>query len=301
MKKGVRFDHHSAKRIAENVKRLEHLPRGTDGVLRRKLPTELHWFSVFNSDASDAPAGALLPLTGGSKTIGEFALPTIEKPGNTLRRLVAVANPLGIKANAYGLATFDGPVDVAYTGAPSTGDGLGAKPGQWIAAAGYPTCIGFIEPSPAAGGLASCTIQPVDSLIGKLTADLSPAGSATVNVWAGAAGSEATVSGMTITAWDYQGRGAKSGSQVVCKWLDGFWYIVAFQSPALQIFGTLAATITASGSGTCNVAKALNGISPGATVTVYETSGVLSGSSGQAFHAIYNADDGKYYFVWIQC
>jgi hypothetical protein len=70
------------------------------------------------------------------------------------------------------------------------------------------------------------------------------------------------------------------------------------------IGGATAGSLSSLGNCTCNVSYAHNGVSPGPTVSVFDADGAFGTypiASGKAYKAYFNANDGKYYFLWIAC
>jgi hypothetical protein len=121
-------------------------------------------------------------------------------------------------------------VKVLYdTGTPAAGETWGPKPNQFTASKGYPgfTVLGVVD-SDAKVMLAR--VEPYDTIIGKLTGALTD-GANTVNMWAGDGGSEAVASGWTVSARPWFDIGScaypvSTTAKVVCKYIDGQWYIM---------------------------------------------------------------------------
>jgi hypothetical protein len=182
-----------------------------------------------NTSGESIPPFSVARVNSVIETNG-IATHELKKPSTTFSRTYAVTGQAGIINNGYG-AVFNCPVVlVTYdTGTPSAGETWGPKPSQWSVSKGYPgfVCLGIVD---STNKIALARQEPYDTIIGKLTGALS-ATTNTVNVWTGDGGSEAVVSGWTISARPWWDIGSctfpvSTTAKVVCKCIDGQWYIL---------------------------------------------------------------------------
>ncbi len=192
-----------------------------------------------NDSGEEAPAFALMAVTGIGTDDNDNWFLKIDKPDTTFRRAYMV-NGSGAIADSGATGGSqgrcydgsDGPVKVLYdTGTPAIAEGFGAKPGQWTASKNYPCCLDVFGDYDNTDKIMVARLHPILKIIGKLAGALSEGSSATVNVWNGAGGSEAVISSLTLTGYDWLlASGADdiaSGKKVVVEWINGVPYITA--------------------------------------------------------------------------
>ncbi len=186
----------------------------------------------FRNDASeDIPAYACMRVTG-LDTTSPRRVYTVTKPDTTFGRLYLFNGPVVCKysGSKRGTAQAMPIIRASYdTGTPANGEGWGPKPSQWTLAKSYPE-VALVQGVDASRGFLVAQWHPIDILIGKLAGSLSQGGSATMNVWAGTANSEAVISSLTVTVYDWLMKSGAtaiaSGKKVVAKNINGNWYVI---------------------------------------------------------------------------
>jgi hypothetical protein len=181
---------------------------------------------IYNEGAGEMPQYGVGRVTSISTVNGEKVV-GVEKPSTTFSRMYLVNSGGDIAYQKVGTSKNRPVVKLLCDAAPAVGDTFGAKANQWEAAKGYPgfTILGYLGDN-----IALARQEPYDTVIGKLTSSLVD-GSNTVNVWAGIGGSEAVVSGWTVSARPWFDIGSctfpiSTTAKVVCKFIDGQWYIM---------------------------------------------------------------------------
>ena len=192
--------------------------------------------SFYNASGSEAPAYACMAVSGVQTLDSGEIVKKIAKPSSTFYQEYIFNNGTAIANEGTGTYQEGPEVKVAYdTGTPAVGEGWGPKPSQWTVSKNYPaTCIvGCIYNSTDKIMLARA--QSINQIIGKLAGALSVGSSATVNVWSGAGGSEAVITDMTVTAFDWlMSSGADdiaSEKKVVVDWINGIPYVTEAECP----------------------------------------------------------------------
>jgi hypothetical protein len=174
--------------------------------------------------------GAIIRFTDAVEADNVVTL-TGDKPDGTLRQLYGIS--LGpVAAGSIGDATLFNPARAYYLtsdGTPAYGQSWGVEPSQWYLRKNRPGFFIFGDPH---GSGTSARVLAVQSshleFIGKLAGSLSQGSTATVDVWGGAGGSEAAISGLTVTARDWLLKSGAtaiaSGKKVVCRFINGVCY-----------------------------------------------------------------------------
>jgi hypothetical protein len=179
-----------------------------------RLPDSVTWKNV---SGSDAPRGAIVRFTGAIDADNVITLQG-NKPDGTLRPFYGVS--LGpVENGKLGDAVLFDPARAYYLdsdGTPAFGQSWGVEPDEWYLRKNRP---GFFVTGDPHGSGTSARVQVIQTgcveFIGKLDGSLSQGGTATVNVWGGAGGSEAVISGLTVEAQDWL---ARRPSPVARKW-----------------------------------------------------------------------------------
>lgn len=106
------------------------------------------WFPVKNTSGSDAPANAVLKITG----VDANGVVTVIQPDadNIDPAMLCIADAAGVKASQYGQATNQGPWYAATPDSPAVGDNLGTAASTWTLAAGK---SGFMAWTAAVSGI----------------------------------------------------------------------------------------------------------------------------------------------------
>jgi len=202
------------------------------------------WFSYggtqggilfYNDSGETAPAYGLMAVTG-VETVGGVAIPKVGKPSTTFYRRYLVNGAADVADEGTGFAQDSDVVKVLYdTGTPVVGEEWGPKASQWTATENYPaTCLvaGIYD---SGDKIMLARLSTIDIIIGKLAGALSYGSSATVNVWGGAAGSEAVISSLTVTGNDWLMKSGAddiaSGKKVVVQWINGQPYVTEAECP----------------------------------------------------------------------
>lgn len=193
------------------------------------------WKQWRNDGATEVGPFEVFRITG-NEVIGDENVALGELPSTTFGRSYAVNGPMAVPASGYGVYQSGPEVLVAYdTGTPAVGDSYGPKPSQGTVVKNYPAtceCLGIVD---STNKIMRARWHPIDHIIGKLAGSLSQGSTATVNVWAGAGGSEAVITSLTVTGRDWLMKtGATaiaSGKKVVVEWIDGVPYVVEAECP----------------------------------------------------------------------
>jgi hypothetical protein len=185
-----------------------------------------------NDSGADIPPFSLIAKASDLVVKDGVVLEKFDKASTTFVWEYAVTNHLVTKSGNPGRYQIGPIVIVGYDPAatPADGDGFGPKPDEWVAFKNYPQCLicrGIVSSSKK---LMLASLAPIECIIGKLAGSLSQGGSATVNVWAGAGGSEAVVTSMTLSGRDWLMKSGAtaiaSGKKVVVKRINGVPYII---------------------------------------------------------------------------
>jgi len=204
-------------------------PRFAADGARDILPDCFKWKNV---SGSDAPMGAIIRFTDAVEADNVITL-TGDKPDGTLRQLYGISlEPC--EAGKLADATMFNPARAYYStgdGTPAYGQSWGIEPSQWYLRKNRPGFFIFGDPH---GSGTSARVLAVQSshleFIGALAGSLSQGSTATVNVYGGAGGSEAAISGLTVTARDWlmkSGASAiASGKKVIVRFINGIPYVV---------------------------------------------------------------------------
>ncbi len=184
-----------------------------------------------NESGLDMPARAVFRVAGLSLVGSRQALSAVQ-PDTTLGPQYALNGPSPVPDGQYGFCEVGGPVEAGYdSGTPTAGDGYGPQPGSWLLGPNMPGGFTVLGVTDAIEQRVLCWLEPLAAVLGVLAGSLVPGSSATVDVWAGAPGSEAAVSGMSITAQDWlqpPGTGPlTAGTHVICRRIQGAWYVVS--------------------------------------------------------------------------
>lgn len=179
-----------------------------------------------NDSGSDAPRGAIFRITTTLETNNIITLKG-NKPDGTLYPFYGIS--LGpLKNGAIGPCELFGRCRAHFhstDGTPAFGESWGIEPSQWYLRKNRPGFFIFGNPQgTGATALVSIIQQPFSPFIGKLAAQLNQGSSASVNVWGGTAGSEAVISGLTVTGRDWllkTSTNVGSGKKVVVQWING--------------------------------------------------------------------------------
>lgn len=191
-----------------------------------------------NDSPATAPGFAVLRAVGVVEVDGQAVL-RVDQPNGTFERLYYINGPLPVAPGEYGVCAAGAPAFVlrdGEAGEPLAGQSWGAAGGTWAL---VPRRPGFtILGAPLGqGGTARVLVrqQEITTLLGYLDEALWPGSSATVSIWAGAAGSEED-SGQDVAAGDWLLREADeplaAGTRVVVQWIHGAWYVTEAQCPA---------------------------------------------------------------------
>ena len=192
--------------------------------------------AFWNDSGETVPAYGVMARTG-IKDLGHgLVLPKIAKPstGFCMRYLVNGDQP--VPAASIGGCQAGDLVQALYdSGTPAMDEGWGPKSEQWTLTKNYPsTCLvdGIFD---ADKKILLGKWRLIDTLIGKLAGPLLQGNSATVNVWAGAGGSEAIVTSLTLSGRDWLMKSGAtaiaSGKKVLSQWVNGIWYITEAECP----------------------------------------------------------------------
>ena len=224
-------------RVSRVVRRVEGQvdSLGTTGGDSRLMIPQPVSITFYNPTSETIPAGGIMAITGAALA-DKIPYLTISKPSATFVRSYAVNGDLPVEKEKFGQCYTSGWVRFAYdTGTPANGDCYGAKPSQWTASANYPAildCFGILD---STDKIALGYLHPIDHIIGKLAGALGEGNYATVNVWCGAGNSEAVITSMTVTAYDWLMKSGAtdiaSGKKVVVDWINGVPYVTEAECP----------------------------------------------------------------------
>lgn len=183
-----------------------------------------------NSSGSTIPAYGIFYDDAVSVTSNRTIV-TAKQATTTFQQYYYVNGPRDVANNGYGQFQTARQVLVKYdTGSPAAGEWFGAKASQFTASKNMPgqfLCRGIKDATDKI--MLAIDAGPVQTLIGKLAGSLSQGSTATVNVWAGAGGSEAVITSMTLTGRDWLMKSGAtaiaSGKKVVLQWINGVIYV----------------------------------------------------------------------------
>lgn len=193
--------------------------------------------SCYNLSSETIPAyGVARVVSGGLFGDDRTRILSIDKPSSDFAKQYVVNGPEAIEAGKWGMCYTGGMVLVLYgSGTPAQGEGYGPTPDQWYLTKNYPSILDCHGVAKSGETTMLGFLHPVGKIIGKLAGALSEGGSATVNVWSGAGNSEAVISSLTLTAFDWLlESGADdiaSGKKVVVEWINGVPYVTAAECP----------------------------------------------------------------------
>jgi len=190
----------------------------------------------YNSAAEEAPAYAIMAVTGVHKLDSGSIILKIDKPSSTFYRRYIVNGPTAVAASNTGTYQPGPDVKVAYdSGTPANGEGWGPKANQWTVTKNYPATCLIDDIYDSTNKIAYARLGTIDIIIGKLAGSLSQGSTATVNVWGGVGGSEAVISSVTLSSRDWlmkTGAAAiASGKKVVVQWINGIAYVTEAECP----------------------------------------------------------------------
>jgi hypothetical protein len=189
----------------------------------------------YNNSGEEVPAYAIMAVTGVQELGTGEIVKKIAKPSTTFYREYIVNGSVAVANSSAGIYQKGPEVLVAYdTGTPAVGEGWGPKPGQWTISKNYPQTCCIAGITDAVNKIVLANLQTINEVIGKLDTALSQGSLATVNVWAGAGNSEFDTN-MDITAYDwlmyYASPDIASGKKVVCRVINGCWYVTEAECP----------------------------------------------------------------------
>ncbi len=173
--------------------------------------TAIRWTPCVNVGSAQVPAAAPVQVVG-ITIVGQSAVYQVTQIGSgsyaAFNLRVAFNGPQPIDAGSYGSCTAGGFVQTLWdTGTPTAGEVWGIKPGQFSltkGGAGSFIVDGIVDSS----SKRMCgRWLGIDTILGKVPSGTFGSGtSGTLNVWIGAAGSEAVTSGpWTVTAYNRKG------------------------------------------------------------------------------------------------
>jgi len=217
--------------------KLLHDLKGRRNFHRRRQPLDPPDAGIpFRNETSETiPAYGLIVIAtsfarGWSITVGG-------KPGLSTEVTYAANGPMPVLAGEWGRCYCSGIVPLLHDGAAalSRGDTLGAKPGQWSAAKGYPaiaTVTGDAGESPFGGDLVKVQWGTVNRLLVKLRATSTKNSATPVTcdiLWSSTPGSgETAISEALVTISAFNKFGSLPVNTVA--WAEsnnGYWYIVS--------------------------------------------------------------------------
>lgn len=188
-----------------------------------------NWIPFQNGYSGEIPAFSLVKVTGfASSDDGRPGL-AATRPDDTLSRLYAIVSDQNVAQGGWGLCT----TEIAFTlydgSAPAFSEGWGPQVDSFLAAKNQPAALTALSGNVSSKTIALMRPEPINVIIGKLAGSLSQGSSATVNVWSGAAGSEAVMTGVSVTAYDFLMKSGStaiaSGTWVKVEWINGNWYV----------------------------------------------------------------------------
>ena len=228
MTRAYAFDEDGKRRANKSIRWTEQFREKQNRRQRRQVSLfdDLRIYNGTNESMPQYGVGKVTSIT----TYNGEKYATVEKPDTTFSRQYLVNSGSALAYQSTGVAKNRPVVKVLYdTGTPAVGETWGAKPGQFTASKGYPgfVVLGIVD---STNKIMLARQEPYDTIIGKLTTTLAD-GANTVNVWAGVGGSEAVVSGWTVSARPWFDIGSctfpvSTTAKVVCKCVDGQWYIM---------------------------------------------------------------------------
>jgi hypothetical protein len=227
--------------------------------------TAIRWVPCFNAGSSQIPAAAPVQVVSVALSDDRAVLQVAQIGSGSYAAFnprIAFNGPLAIGPGMYGACTDGAFVQCLWdTGTPTPGDIWGIKPGQYSLTkngVGNFVVDGIVD---AGTRRMFGRWYGIESLLGKVASgSISYSTSGTVNVWSGAAGSEAVTSGpWTVTAYN---RLAKVGTtaMLVLKLIGGSWYIVG-DNTAYVLEGTLGGDCASSTSSV--TVGSLTAVTPG--------------------------------------
>lgn len=198
-----------------------------------------------NDSGQTIPGWAVMRSTGTAVVANQVVL-KMGQPNGTLERCYYLNGPCAVQAGQYGVtagawpsgfpiyAQYDGGSGSGST-TPAYGQSWGAQASSWVLAPNRPgfTILGNTMGDGEDEGPKRVVVRPeiVSEVYGKLSADLKYQGTdVVVNVYVGKPGGKETDGGLTVKANDgllESGEKLDSGSKVVCRWLNGCWYVIA--------------------------------------------------------------------------
>ena len=244
MTRAYAFDEDGKRRANKSIRWTEQFREKQNRRQRRQVSL-FDDLRIYNGTNESMPQYGIGKVTSITTYNGE-KYATVEKPDTTFSRQYLVNSGSALAYQSTGVAKNRPVVKVLYdTGTPAAGEVWGPKPGQFTASKGYPgfVVLGIVD---STNKIMLARQEPYDKLIGKLTATLST-GANTVNIWAGAAGSETVVSGWTVSAYPWQNLptcaypcSTTAKLQLVNR--NGVWYIEPLPIDYEQISGYSGST-----------------------------------------------------------
>jgi hypothetical protein len=235
------------RRIAAMLRNSHDLLRPVDPY--RRISASIQDYGRWHNTSGQAcPAYGCFAVTGDAifdDDLTDYVEGT--KPSSTFHRVYYLNGPLEVPADGYGRFQIKSRVRfISGSGNPATGEGWGPKPDSWYLWKNYPSIVdasGYFsyqpptpepteeEPEPEAPDpiiYGRGTWHPINSLIGKVDGAFSASGN-TIKIYAGAGGSEAEVSGWTVSAKIFQEYVSGmypigSNAKTECRFTNGIWY-----------------------------------------------------------------------------
>jgi hypothetical protein len=189
----------------------------------------------YNTGADEVGEHGLLRVNNVETSTKDYEAIEGEQPNSTFTREYRVNGSTAVATGTWGVYQRSEQVAVAVgdTSAPSVGDELGPKPSHWGAYKNYPavaSCMGVLNDE-SGDYVILAKPKMIDVVIGKLAGSMAQGSTVTVNVWAGAGGSEAVVTGWTVESRDWLlksgATAVASGKKAAVTWVNGVPYILA--------------------------------------------------------------------------
>lgn len=236
---GYEFDVDGVRRIVRAVRKVEGMP--SQRIDRDpSLPHAEFPPVIFRNDSASGsdtvPAYGVMALIG-TTIIGDDPIKLIEKPSTNFRRTYMVNGPTPVAQNEFGLGymPLGQVVEALYATAPTSNlEGYGPKAGTWTLEKYYPnTCesFGIIRSTNIAGSsdtpTMSCTLHPINEIIGKIASTLGPHATCDVAIYAGSSevALSMTLHGVKDWLMVSTDTSPSTGTNCIVSWKNGLPYM----------------------------------------------------------------------------
>jgi hypothetical protein len=252
-----------------------------------------------NTHSTTCPPYGIIAITDGQVPSDDEPYLSGTRTNSTFRRIYAANGPYEVEAGKNGQCYLGGKVLIACGESLTTGDAAGPKEDSWLVWKNYPATNQIFGEWNSTDKIFRAFLHPIDKVIGKLTADIA-SGNNTINIWGGTAGSEAVITGWTLTArnWSDTIGSATSGAKVHCHYKNSIWYLDRpFSSDNSIVRAKITETnyIGSGGSGSAKLWDANANDWSSSSSTVYVATMHQPAFKDELVGVTYSSSENKYY------